>query len=140
MDNLTIEQRSFCMSRIRSTNTKAELKFRQIVWGLGYKGYRVKAKITGKPDLYFPKRRLAVFIDGCFWHKCPKCYVRPKSKTEYWDKKIDNNVSRDIKNNSKLIDEGIDFIRFWEHDVKTDLIGCIEKFRDKYEEKNTKNN
>ncbi len=135
MDNLTIEQRSFCMSRIRSRNTKAELKFRQIIWGLGFRGYRVKAKITGKPDLYFPKRKLAVFIDGCFWHKCPKCFVKPKSKNDYWDNKIDNNVARDLKNNRLLKEEDIDYIRFWEHDIKKDLIGCIELFKDKYEDK-----
>jgi DNA mismatch endonuclease, patch repair protein len=137
MDNLTIEQRSFCMSRIRSSNTKAELAFRKLIWGLGYNGYRLKAKMPGKPDLFFPRRKLAVFIDGCFWHKCSNCFVRPKSRKEYWDKKIDNNVLRDIKTNSKLAESGIDTLRFWEHEIKKEIISCIDRFKEKYEE--TKN-
>jgi DNA mismatch endonuclease, patch repair protein len=140
MDNLTIEQRRYCMSRIRSSNTKIELTFRRLLWGTGYKGYRAKAKLPGKPDIYFPKRNLVVFIDGCFWHKCPKCFIRPKSKNEYWDNKIDKNVERDIKTNSKLNEGGINTLRFWEHEIKEDLLGCLEKFISKYEKKGFKNN
>lgn len=130
-DKLTKEQRSYCMSRIRAQNTSPEIKFRKFIWEKGVRGYRVKNKIHGKPDLYFPKKKLAVFLDGCFWHKCPKCFVKPKSRNEYWDKKIENNIMRDKQINAKLKKEGIRVIRIWEHDIKKDLNKCYGKLNKK---------
>jgi DNA mismatch endonuclease, patch repair protein len=140
MDNLTKEQRRYCMSKIRSRNTKPEIAFRKILWNLGYKGYRKNANLSGKPDLYYPKTDLAVFIDGCFWHKCPKCYIKPKSNHRYWDKKIKNNISRDIEVNRKLYNDGITVIRFWEHEIKKQLPDSVERFIRSYEKNKNKNN
>lgn len=136
MDNLTIEQRSLCMSRIKSENTKPELVFRKYIWANGLRGYRIRRKITGNPDIYYPKKALAVFIDGCFWHKCPECFVRPKTKNAYWDPKLERNVKRDIEVIGSLKKEGVAVVRFWEHQVKNNLDGCYLKLKNLYEKRN----
>jgi DNA mismatch endonuclease (patch repair protein) len=127
MGHLTKEQRSYCMSRIRSKDTKPELIFRRYIWALGLRGYRLKKKLPGKPDLYFKHGNVAVFIDGCFWHKCPTCYIAPKSNTSYWDPKIERNQQRDIEVNKTLKRSSIKVLRFWEHDIKKDPDSCYLK-------------
>lgn len=136
MGKLTKEQRSYCMSRIRNKDTKAEIVFRKYLGSMGYRNYRIKNKIAGKPDLYFPKKRIAVFIDGCFWHKCPKCFIEPKSNKRYWKPKIKRNVERDIEINKKLRKENIKIMRFWEHELKNDIGKCYNKFERVYEKTN----
>lgn len=122
------------MSQIGSKDTKAEITFRKLLWSKGYKGYRLHPKkIIGKPDLYFPKKRLAVFIDGCFWHKCPKCYIKPKTNLRFWNKKIEGNVSRDKKVNIQLKKEKIKIVHFWEHEIRKSLNKAYQKFQNKYE-------
>lgn len=131
-DTLTKKQRSYCMSQIKSRNTAVELLFRKFLRQRGYKDYSLRSKMTGKPDLYFPKRKLAVFIDGCFWHKCPKCFIGPKSKNEYWDKKIRNNIIRDKQINSALKKQKIKVLRYWEHEVRNNINKCFTKFKKIY--------
>jgi len=80
VDVLTREQRSFNMSRIRGSDTGPEVLLRKFLFSKGLRAYRVKAKVFGKPDIVFPRYRIAVFVDGCFWHKCPVCFVRPFSR------------------------------------------------------------
>lgn len=133
MDNLTKEQRSYCMSRIRSNNTSPEILFRKYIWQKGLKSYRIHNKIVGKPDLYFPKQKIAVFIDGCFWHGCPKCFIAPKSQKKYWHQKINKNIKRDMTNNIQLKKLGIMVIRFWEHDIKANLDKCYLNLKNIYE-------
>ena len=77
-DNLTKEQRSFCMSRIRSKNTKPELKHKAMNLHLEY-----QPKIYGNPDFIDWKKKIVIFIDGCFWHKCPLHYKSPKTNKKY---------------------------------------------------------
>lgn len=139
MDNLTKNQRSYCMSRIRSKDTKVEFKFRRYIRSKNLKGFRTKAKIPGKPDLFHSRKKIAVFIDGCFWHKCPKCFVKPKSKNRYWDKKIRNNVGRDKEINLKLKKRGITVVRFWEHNIKRNIDKCYSKLKKIYEKKANNN-
>lgn len=129
MDVHTKQQRSYNMSRIRSKNTKPEIKFRKYVWDNGLRGYRIHSKLPGKPDLYFGKTKVAVFIDGCFWHKCPKCYVPPKSNKKFWREKIEKNIARDIKNDVTLKEMGIDIIRFWDHELKDNVDKCFKKVK-----------
>lgn len=116
-DVLTKEQRSYCMSRIRGRDTKPELLLRHILWKKGIQ-YRLKSKLTGKPDLIFPSARVVVFVDGCQWHCCPDHWVRPKSNTDFWDAKFERNRNRDINVNQLLNDQGWKVLRFWEHQVK----------------------
>ena len=135
MDNLTSFQRSHCMSQIRSKNTLVEIKFRKLIWGYGIRGYRVNARLKGKPDLYYPAKNIAVFLDGCFWHKCPNCFIKPKSRKSYWDQKIESNVQRDILTTKLLQKEGLYVIRFWEHEIRKDAVKCLRKLASIYEKK-----
>lgn len=124
------------MSRIRSTGTAPEIRFRRYIWNHGLKHYRIKNKLVGRPDIYFPRQKIAVFIDGCFWHGCPKCFVAPKSHKRYWSQKISRNIKRDKINNIKLKKEGITVVRFWEHEIKENIDKCYQKLKKIYE-KNT---
>ncbi|MBI5470504.1 very short patch repair endonuclease [Candidatus Kaiserbacteria bacterium] len=133
MDDLTAKQRSHCMSRIKRTDTKPEVEFRRLLGRAGIRGYKIDAPIPGRPDIYFSRRRLAVFIDGCFWHRCPECFVRPKSNKTYWDQKIRSNVLRDRKTLITLKKHGIDILRFWEHEVRVRPGKCYNRFEKAYE-------
>lgn len=95
-DVLTKEQRSYCMSQIRGKNTKPEVILRKALWSMGYR-YRIKNKLPGKPDLIYPSLKVAIFVDGCFWHKCPKHFQPPKTRQIFWENKINANVERDKK-------------------------------------------
>jgi DNA mismatch endonuclease (patch repair protein) len=138
MDVLTEKQRSYCMSRISSKNTKPELTFRKLLSSTGIKGYRNHSPVLGHPDVYLAGRRIAVFIDGCFWHRCPKCFVRPKTRISFWTPKIRKNVERDRKVNRLLAENGIKVVRFWEHEIRNDPLKCYNKFRKIYEKRNPK--
>jgi DNA mismatch endonuclease Vsr len=121
MDNLTAEQRRKNMQRIRSTGTKAE---RSVMNELQKKGLVFTShdkSIIGKPDIIFPEKKIAIFIDSDFWHGNPKRFVRPKTHVEYWDKKIAGNIKRDRKVNRELRNQGWRVIRIWEYDVKNNL-------------------
>ena len=117
-DVLTREQRTRNMSNIRGKNTGPELKLRKLLWSHGIRGYRIHYDLPGKPDIVFTKKKIAIFIDGCFWHKCPICFQEPETRKEFWMKKIQSNVERDDKVNLQLKSDGWTVMRFWEHDVR----------------------
>ncbi len=117
-DVLTRRQRSYCMSRIRSKNTRPEIILRKAISKTGIRGYRLNCGLSGKPDIVFPKRKIVIFIDGCFWHKCPKCFKSPKTNKKFWLEKIEGNKRRDIKVNRHYKKMGWRIIRIWEHDLK----------------------
>lgn len=117
-DILTKKQRSYNMTRIKSKNTGPELALRKMLSQNKISGYRLHYKIFGKPDLVFPRKKLAVFIDGCFWHKCPFCFVKPASRLKFWEKKIKNNVERDKQVNKSLKKNGWKILRIWEHELR----------------------
>lgn len=124
VDVLTPAQRKYCMSRISGRNTKPELLLRQLLWSRGVR-YRLNYKIPGRPDLVFVRKRVAVFVDGCFWHRCSLHYVKPKTRSEFWEKKIQGNVERDKKNNAALKKSGWTVVRIWEHEIKQDVEACV---------------
>lgn len=126
-DVLTKKQRSFNMSRIRSRNTTPEKSFRKLLYNKGLRGYRLNANLTGKPDIVFRKYRLAIFIDGCFWHKCPKCFVEPETRKKFWLEKIESNIIRDRKVNKKLKKDGWQVVRLWEHEINKTPEKCFTK-------------
>lgn len=126
MDVLTPEQRHRNMSNIRSRNTKPELLLRKVLWERGLR-YRLKNDLPGKPDIIFKKYRLAIFVDGCFWHGCPEHYIEPKTRTSFWKSKINGNIERDKKNNSYLADMGWTVLRFWEHEIKNNPHNAADK-------------
>lgn len=130
MDVHTKQQRSYNMSRIKGSGTKPEIRFRKYIWKQGIRGYRVKSVVRGKPDLYFPKNKVAVFIDGCFWHKCPQCFREPQSNKDFWSEKINKNMQRDLQVNKLLHKQNIREIRFWEHEVKQHIVECYDRLRE----------
>lgn len=128
MDILTKKQRSYCMSKVKGRNTNIEIIFRRLMWSKGEKGYRVNnPKVFGKPDIFFGKRKIAVFIDGCFWHKCPACRSIPKSNFDFWDEKLNKNAKRDQEVNKKLRKNGIKAIRFWGHELENNIEKCYKR-------------
>lgn len=113
--------RSANMSRIRGTNTTPELRLRKALWNKGIR-YRLHVRVEGtRPDLVFASRRLVVFVDGCFWHGCPQHYVRPRSRSDFWADKLAVNTSRDRSQTTRLMEKGWSVLRFWEHEIDSDL-------------------
>ena len=108
------------MSRIRSRgNRSTEQRLRSSLVGAGVSGFKMHlASLPGKPDFAFPQKKVAVFVDGCFWHGCPKCYVRPKSSQAYWDEKLRRNKARDAEVSYEIKQMGWIPVRIWEHILK----------------------
>jgi DNA mismatch endonuclease (patch repair protein) len=105
------------MSQIRGKNTKPEILLRKTLWHHGVQ-YRLHYKLPGRPDIVLVALKIAVFVDGCFWHGCPEHGVRPKTNRQFWDKKIQGNIQRDKKNRVALEKFGWKVLRFWEHEVE----------------------
>ncbi len=118
--------RSKTMAAVRSENTQPEIQLRKALWAAKIRGYRVHFPLLGKPDIVFTRQHLAVFIDGCFWHRCPQCFRMPKTHREYWEPKIARNVARDETVTQKLREEGWHVMRFWEHEIRNQLLACVE--------------
>lgn len=125
MDVFSPEKRSKLMSKIRGHNTGPELQLRRALWKEGLR-YRIQYKIGRfKPDLVFVHARLAIFVDGCFWHQCPLHGVIPEANRKFWEEKLQKNVSRDLETTRSLTESGWAVIRFWEHDIESSLGKCI---------------
>lgn len=114
MDRLTTEKRSWNMSRIRGKNTAPEIKLRKYLYGRGVR-YRLNSKMPGKPDLLIAQR-IAIFVNGCFWHCHQGCsnFRIPKTRTEFWTEKLNGNVARDWTNHRKLEEIGVKVLVIWE--------------------------
>ena len=104
------------MARVRSRNTATEMAFRKLLWARGLR-YRLYAPLPGTPDLVFRRARVAVFIDGCFWHGCPRHYRKPAANAEFWQSKLQRNVERDRRVNRKLRTQGWRVVRVWGHSL-----------------------
>src|SRR2546425_535524 len=117
-DVMTPQQRSFNMSRIRGRNTLPETIVRARLRAAGVRGYRIQFSLPGRPDIVFPSAKLAIFVDGCFWHKCPIDYQEPETRRDFWAKKIRGNVDRDREVDKILTDGGWKVLRIWEHEVR----------------------
>jgi DNA mismatch endonuclease (patch repair protein) len=129
-DNMTRAQRSYTMSRIRSNqNASTELQFLALLRRARIVGWRRNSDLPGKPDFVFPNGRLAVFIDGCFWHGCPRCALKSKSNAAYWSPKISGNVVRDRRITKVLKNAGWDVMRIWEHTIKKRPAAAITRLK-----------
>lgn len=126
-DVLTPKQRTYNMSRIRGKNTVPEIKLRKMLFASGIRGYRIHYNLPGKPDIVFVKKKIAVFIDGCFWHKCPVDFQEPETRNEFWMKKIQSNIDRDKKVNEQLKNDEWTVIRIWEHEIKQEPEEVVKK-------------
>lgn len=104
----------------KRANTKPELTVRRMLREMGYAGYRLQwKKCPGRPDVAFPGRKVAIQVQGCFWHRCPKCQLsKPKSHSDYWEAKFDANVKRDQRNLAEAKRQGWRVITVWECDLK----------------------
>ena len=112
------------MQANRSKNTKPELKVRAALRAAGLTGYRLHwKKAPGRPDICFPGRRVAIFVHGCFWHRCPHCSPsRPKTHPEFWEAKFRRNVERDQRALAELAEQGWTAITIWECELKRDRV------------------
>ena len=109
------EKRSYNMSRIRGRDTKPELKLKNY---FEKRGFVYQPNEYGKPDFIHYKKKIVVFIDGCFWHKCPKHFIKPKSNKIYWLSKIERNVLRDKEVTFAYRKSGWKVKRIWGHELK----------------------
>jgi DNA mismatch endonuclease (patch repair protein) len=124
---------SFVRARMRAQpriGTAPEYVLRRILHGRGFR-YRVGYKVPGLArrtiDIAFPRKKVAVFVDGCFWHRCPEHSVPVKNNAEWWRQKLDANVARDRSTQQHLEELGWRVLRFWEHadmDVAADVVGA----------------
>ena len=123
-------------SKVMSANvpkdTKPELALRKSLRKIGISGYRLHwKKASGRPDIAYPGRKIAIFVNGCFWHRCPHCNLPlPKSNTEFWLKKFDKNKERDAKKIHDLEEDGWKIIVLWECEIKKDALGCAKKIKE----------
>lgn len=131
MDNLTSIQRSKIMRSIRSTNTKDEVRLAKALWHLGYRYRKNNRKVFGTPDLTFKKLKIAIFVDSEFFHGKDWETQKNRFKTnqEFWQKKIERNMQRDIQVNDHLMEKGWTVIRFWSSEIKNNLQECIAKIQ-----------
>lgn len=115
------------MSRIRSTETSIEVKLRKALWHRGHRYQKNCKGITGKPDICFKGKKIAVFCDSEFWHGKYLTEGRyiPKTNQDYWIPKIERNIERDKEMNRVLTDEGWSVLRFWQKEIEKDLESCI---------------
>ncbi|MCT2549061.1 very short patch repair endonuclease [Streptomyces atratus] len=108
------------MSRQASRDTKPEVAVRKLLHASGYR-YRVNERVPGMSrrtiDIAFTRAKVAVLIDGCFWHGCPVHATQPKSNAEWWRTKLERNMARDRETNEHLAEEGWTVLRFWEHEA-----------------------
>ena len=117
-DVFSKSKRSEVMSRIRSRGNQAtELALAKLFRRHKITGWRRNQKVFGKPDFIFPKHKLAVFVDGCFWHGCPKHGTQPKGNAAFWRKKISRNQIRDRLVTRTLRKAGWRILRIWEHEL-----------------------
>lgn len=108
------------MAAVKSKNTKPEMQVRKILHSLGYRFRLHRKDLPGKPDIVLPKFKTVIFINGCFWHQHVGCKHAsiPQTNTEFWEKKLSNNVERDRKNYQALFDMGWKVLVIWECEVK----------------------
>lgn len=125
------ESTSKVMSANKAKNTKPEITLRKALWSEGHKGYRLNwKKAPGRPDIAYPGKKIAIFVNGCYWHRCPKCNLPlPKTNTDFWKEKFDKNVKRDKKKNDELLSLDWIVLVFWECDIKSDISNSIQKVK-----------
>ena len=125
-DSLDPAARSRLMSRVRVRDTAPELLLRRALWAAGVRGWRLHSKkLPGKPDLAFFSCKLAVFVDGAFWHGHPAYYHGQSGP--FWDAKIAGNRERDERVNLELASLGWEVVRLWDFEVEKDAAACVAR-------------
>ena len=117
-EKISAESRSALMAKVRSRgNLSTELRLAGLFRKFRIHGWRRGHPLIGRPDFVFRSQRIAVFVDGCFWHGCPTCYRRPHANRSYWDEKVKRNRMRDQHVNRTLKQKGWRVVRLWEHQL-----------------------
>jgi len=117
------------MSRIRSSDTKPEVRLRKALWADGLR-YRLQYKVENiRPDIVFVSKKVAIFVDGCQWHGCPEHYVKPRTRDEFWSKKLRDSVERDIIQTKLLKSKGWIVRRVWEHEIWENTVQVVNEIR-----------
>ena len=125
------EVTSRVMRANKGKDTQPELLLRKALTANGMGGYRLHwDKVPGRPDIAFPGKRIAVFVNGCFWHRCPICNLPlPKSNTAFWKAKFKRNVDRDAKKIAMLREEQWNSITVWECEIRKDVQNVVRKIQ-----------
>lgn len=118
--------RSETMARVRSRHTSPELRLRKALWAEGVR-FRVAVPLPGTPDIVIPSRKIAVFVDGCFWHGCPVHYTSPVANADFWRSKLARNQARDAAADAALKNLGWRVVRLWEHEVEEHLTRVVRR-------------
>lgn len=122
------------MSAVRSRNTGPEIELRKALYARGVRGWRCNYKrAPGRPDIAWPARKVAVFVDGAFWHGHPSRH-KPGRSGEYWDKKIEQNVVRDRRVDRELLEAGWAVLRIWDFEIRGDLPAATDRVADLLDE------
>ncbi len=117
-DKVTPEIRRNTMKAVKSKDSKMEVKFRSALWHSGLRFNKNVSSMLGKPDIVFPRKKIVVFLDSCFWHGCPEHLRLPSSNSQYWEAKINRNKTRDLEVNLAYMELGWEVLRIWEHQLK----------------------
>jgi len=129
-DIFSKRKRSEVMSKVRSSGNKAtELALMKMFRQHHITGWRRHQDVFGRPDFLFRRNRLALFVDGCFWHGCPNCCRRPRSNKKFWDEKVVRNKARDRRVNRELRKLGWHVVRIWEHHLAKRGRACVRKIQ-----------
>jgi len=120
-DNLSPENRKKTMRAVKGKDTRLERRLFSMLARMGFRGWkRNSAQVFGKPDVIFPDERVAIFVDGCFWHGCPHCKRKlPRTNRTYWERKIERNVKLARAHNRRLRKADWTVIRIWEHEMSS---------------------
>ncbi len=136
----TTKQRSDLMSKIKSQDTKPEIKLRKALWKLGFRYRKNVRKLPGTPDIVLTKYKLIIFVDGEFWHgyNWDEKKLKIKANRAFWIPKIERNMQRDNFNNKKLANYGWHVMRFWEQELKKDFESCVDQIVNHIHKDNSK--
>lgn len=135
MDNRNPPPTSKVTTKVMRSNkgkdTHPELVLRKALREAGYPGYRINwKKVPGRPDIAYPGRKIAIFVNGCFWHRCPHCNLPlPKSHTDFWQQKFERNIERDRRKTKELEKLGWNVVTIWECEIKANLPSIVSSLK-----------
>ena len=141
MDNMSRQQRSTTMSKIRSTDSTPECKLRCALFKMGFRYRKNLTNLPGRPDIVIGKYKTIIFVNGCFWHQHPQCKKAsvPKTNQEYWTKKLALNVIRDEESIKNLETLGWRVITVWECEINNDLRSVLDRIANLMQSGKSKN-
>jgi DNA mismatch endonuclease (patch repair protein) len=126
-DTVNKKKRSEIMRAVKGSDTKLEIRVRSALWAKDYRYRKNCGKLFGRPDISFKKHKVVIFVDSCFWHKCPKHTRIPKTHSHFWRLKINRNSQRDKEVNAYYKKKKWKVVRIWEHEIQNNLPKAIKR-------------